>query len=98
MSQLELATDDIRTVSVMFISLPDLEADYNNSQNLQMLNSVFETLTELTYKYTGFCRDFLFEDKGCTFIAVFGAMKRGESDELYFGWDRRWERRQKCSR
>ena len=81
-ARVELATDDIRTVSVLFVSLPDLEADYNNSTNLHTLNTIFETLTEITYKYTGFCRDFLFEDKGCTFIAIFGAMKRGESDEV----------------
>lgn len=32
-SKLDMTTDDIRTVSVMFVSLPDLEADYNDVKN-----------------------------------------------------------------
>jgi hypothetical protein len=58
---------------------PDSPID---KRSQKLLNSVFEKLTSITYKYSGFCRDFLFEDKGCTFIAVFGALKRGEHDEL----------------
>ena len=77
-----ISTDDIRTVSVVFISLPELELDYSDSENLEFLHDVWETLISFTYKYDGFCRDFLFEDKGCTFISVFGALHRGESDEL----------------
>ena len=75
-------SDDIRRASIVFISLPELELDYNDTSSQRLLNSVFEKLTSIVYKYGGFCRDFLFEDKGCTFIAVFGALKRGEHDEL----------------
>mmetsp|Transcript_22021 Transcript_22021/g.45872 ORF Transcript_22021/g.45872 Transcript_22021/m.45872 type:complete len:1993 (-) Transcript_22021:215-6193(-) len=75
-------TDDIRRASVVFLSLPELQLDYSDFANLKLLNSVFVKITAITYKFSGFCRDFLFEDKGCTFIAVFGALSRGEHDEL----------------
>jgi len=44
------STDDIRRVSVVFVSLPELELDYNDQNNLTVLNSVFEKIIAITYK------------------------------------------------
>ena len=39
-------------------------------------------LSTLTHRKNGAVRDMLFEDKGCTFISVFGALKYNEQTEL----------------
>jgi len=82
-----LNSNDIRKVTVMFVSLPEFSAmasshELWSEENLTKFNEVFKNLTKCIVKYGGACRDFLFEDKGCTFIALFGALQRGERDEL----------------
>ena len=80
-------SNDIRKVTVMFVSLPEIAVMAENQElwteeSLMGFNDIFIILSDLVTKYRGACRDFLFEDKGCTFIALFGALQRGECDEF----------------
>mmetsp|Transcript_9289 Transcript_9289/g.10713 ORF Transcript_9289/g.10713 Transcript_9289/m.10713 type:complete len:1028 (-) Transcript_9289:173-3256(-) len=70
----------LHKVSVMFIGLQHLqltqeELSYNriDFEKLHKLNDVFNTLINIVHSFGGEIRDLLFDDKGCIFIAVFGA-------------------------
>ena len=74
--------NELRNVAVVFVSLPELAASSVASIDLPLLNQVYVRLLQTTRSLKGVVRDMLFEDKGCTFIAVFGALVRGEEDAL----------------
>eukprot|EP00510_Aplanochytrium_minuta_P002206 CAMPEP_0184009808 /NCGR_PEP_ID=MMETSP0954-20121128/2830_1 /TAXON_ID=627963 /ORGANISM="Aplanochytrium sp, Strain PBS07" /LENGTH=957 /DNA_ID=CAMNT_0026289261 /DNA_START=339 /DNA_END=3212 /DNA_ORIENTATION=- len=76
-------------VCTMFVALDYLMLAqtelYSNrvaTEKLQDLNEVFLTLTKLVHLYNGEVRDLLFDDKGCVFIAVFGAHNSEEMTQL----------------
>uniref|UniRef100_A0A7S3UYL5 Guanylate cyclase domain-containing protein n=1 Tax=Aplanochytrium stocchinoi TaxID=215587 RepID=A0A7S3UYL5_9STRA len=70
----------LHKVSVMFIGLQhlqlskeELESNTVELNKLHKLNDVFNTMISVVHSYGGEIRDLLFDDKGCIFIAVFGA-------------------------
>ena len=64
-------------VAIMFVKLPF--ANYGksiaDSNDMKEINRTFLQLMKVVKQYEGEMRDLLFEDKGCTFIATFGAYK-----------------------
>ncbi len=46
------------------------------------MNDVLCTMQKLIFRYEGFLRQFLVDDKGCTLIAVFGAPLAHEDDAI----------------
>ena len=50
--------------------------------NVMHLNDVFSAIKSILAKFEGLMRDFLFEDKGCTFIGCFGIQQMTEVDAL----------------
>ena len=76
-------------ISIMFIgadhlqlSEQELEDNIIEEQKLLELNDVYQSFTKTVHQYGGEIRDLLFDDKGCVFIAVFGAHSIIELPEL----------------
>ena len=76
-------------VSIMFVGLDHLqltkdELEGNNVavEKLRRLNEVYATMVQIIHSFGGEVRDLLFDDKGCVFIAVFGAHVVVELSEL----------------
>lgn len=83
-------TSEMRNkVSVVFVGLPglalsDVELLSHTVANskLDALNQAFVKMTRVSHSFDGEIRDLLFDDKGCIFIAVFGAFTSSEMAEL----------------
>ena len=73
-----------RRVVVLFLSLQNAakEAVKTNGVTPTQLNDIYSALKSILTKFEGQMRDFLFEDKGCTFIACWGITKITEADAL----------------
>ena len=76
-------------VSVIFVGLEELSISEDElltrrilDDKLDLLNRAFVDMTRITHSFEGEVRDLLFDDKGCIFIAVFGAHKVVEMSEL----------------
>lgn len=71
-------------VSLESLTLSQVELDRCDvpDKDLKLLNEAFLTLTKLVRMYNGEVRDLLFDDKGCIFIAVFGAHNAEEMTPL----------------
>ena len=72
---------EIKRITTVFVSLDYLmltEEERQSSkiglEKLQKLNDTFTTLNGIVESQKGEIRDLLFDDKGCVFIAVFGAL------------------------
>lgn len=78
----EMLLNETRKVAIIFINLKGLRDIDEISTDLDLINRVFVCLSTLTHRKNGAVRDMLFEDKGCTFISVFGALKYNEQTEL----------------
>ena len=67
---------EVRTVTVIFVSLDNLGIDCEDGvrthESLEKLQGIFTCMQTITYKFGGVVRQFLLDDKGCVFIAVFG--------------------------
>ncbi|KAH9257563.1 hypothetical protein BASA81_003989, partial [Batrachochytrium salamandrivorans] len=83
-------TSEMRNkVSVVFVGLPGLaltDAELLShtvpGSKLDALNQAFVKMTRVSHSFDGEIRDLLFDDKGCIFIAVFGAFTSSEMAEL----------------
>lgn len=81
---------EMRTrVSIIFCSMDELtmtseefESGTVSPEKLKLLNSTFCSLVDITHSLEGEVRDLLFDDKGCIFIAVFGAYRMIDLPEL----------------
>ena len=73
-----------RRVVTVFIGIPGLAkaAMKPSGVNVMHLNDVFSAIKSILAKFEGLMRDFLFEDKGCTFIGCFGIQQMTEVDAL----------------
>lgn len=78
-----------RRVAILFAALPRLsmsqaEMTSNSLSDARklLLNSTFSHISLIVRKSGGEFRDLLFDDKGCVFIAVFGAYEEVEMAEL----------------
>ena len=73
-----------RRVVVVFLSLPNAAKNAVKSDGIEAthLNDIYSALKSILAKFEGLMRDFLFEDKGCTFIACFGIKQITEVDAL----------------
>jgi len=76
-------------IATMFVSLDSLVVNRDELRNnaiekkkLRKLSQAFITMTKIVQQYHGEIRDLLFDDKGCVFIAVFGAYTSEEMSEL----------------
>lgn len=76
-------------VSIMFVGLDhlqltkdELEGNVVAQDKLRRLNDVYSTMVQIVHSFGGEVRDLLFDDKGCVFIAVFGAHVVVELSEL----------------
>jgi class 3 adenylate cyclase len=80
-----------RRVAIIFVELGDLCMTEDelvrqsiDDRKLDALNNAFVTMTRITHAFQGECRDMLFDDKGCIYIAIFGAHPEEERE------DNRW--------
>jgi len=75
---------EMRWCAVMFVSLPNVKLDSGKNMNndLKKFNDTFLRVSRIVHKANGEIRDLLFDDKGCVFIAVFGAYRQIGSPEL----------------
>ena len=48
--------------------------------NFESLNNILRTMQKVIFRYEGFVRQFIHDDKGCTLIAVFGVPFTHEDD------------------
>ena len=73
-----------RRVVVVFLSLPNAAKQAVKTDGIEatQLNDIYSALRSILAKFEGQMRDFLFEDKGCTFIACFGITQITEVDAL----------------
>ena len=73
----------VRKVITCFVSLPELQERPSPSVGpTGRANAVFKQLVATMTKFEGVMRDFLFEDKGCTFICFFGLLQRSKEESL----------------
>lgn len=64
------------------LSEEELAENVIEKDKLHELNNVYKSFTRTVHQYGGEIRDLLFDDKGCVFIAVFGAHSVIELPEL----------------
>jgi len=64
-------TSEIRTLSVIFMSIDGLDFDHD-AGTVDRVQEVVSSIQKALYKQQGVMRQFLVEDKGCTFIGAFG--------------------------
>lgn len=69
-------------VDYLQMSEDELEENSLDERKLLHLNNVYKSFTRIVHEYGGEIRDLLFDDKGCVFIAVFGAHNVIELPEL----------------
>lgn len=69
-------------VQELALSSSELATHVLSGQKLDDLNYAFVTMTRVSHIFDGEIRDLLFDDKGCVFIAVFGAHGSSEFSEL----------------
>jgi len=76
-------------VAVVFVGLQSLALSNDelathivSGEKLDALNTAFVSMTRVSHSFDGEVRDLLFDDKGCIFIAVFGAHGASELSEL----------------
>lgn len=71
-------------VGVDYLQLTKGELEENSlpDEKLEQLNNVFHIFTTIVHEFGGETRDLLFDDKGCIYIAVFGAHNKIELPEL----------------
>ncbi|CAK9024571.1 Adenylate cyclase type 10 (AH-related protein) (Adenylate cyclase homolog) (Germ cell soluble adenylyl cyclase) (hsAC) (sAC) (Testicular soluble adenylyl cyclase) [Durusdinium trenchii] len=79
---------EMRRCTIMFVSLPEvvLAADPDQDTKESWLgdfNDMFMRVSQIVHESHGELRDLLFDDKGCMYIAVFGAYKNIENCELW---------------
>ena len=73
-----------RRVATVFVGVPGLAKAAMKPSGVKVghLNDVFSAIKSILSKFEGLMRDFLFEDKGCTFIGCFGIQQMTEVDAL----------------
>ncbi len=70
----DMLANELRKVAVLFVGLHSLADSDEMTLDLNLINEVYNAMSGITQRLNGAVRDMLFEDKGCTFIAVFGAL------------------------
>lgn len=65
----------MRKIAAMFVQLRGLviESDSIDSIDYNELNIILQMIQKTIFRYGGFLRQFLLEEKGCTLICIFGA-------------------------
>lgn len=79
---------ELRWCAIMFVSIPNVKIGpdkdaHGHLSGLEDFNDTFLQVAKLIHRSNGEVRDLLFDDKGCIFIAVFGAYRRLENSELW---------------
>ena len=71
---LSILNNELRRVAIVFVGLRDLDdVDDSIQKSIDLMNNCFISLSNITHNCNGAVRDMLVDDKGCVFIAVFGA-------------------------
>jgi hypothetical protein len=70
----DMLANELRKVAVLFVGLHSFADSDEMTLDLNLINEVYNAMSGITQRLNGAVRDMLFEDKGCTFIAVFGAL------------------------
>ena len=78
------STQEHRNVVIAFLSLPSIFKQSSRAKGVDIvrLNDTYSALLGICHKHEGTMRDFLFEDKGCTMICVWGVVNSNEFDAL----------------
>jgi len=78
-----------KRVAIVFVGMqnlaltdPELASHTIEGSKLDALNNAFVSMTRIVHVFNGEVRDLLFDDKGCIFIAVFGAHAITEMSDL----------------
>lgn len=65
----------MRNIVAMFVQLRGLNFDCDaiKQSDYHEINRLLQTIQKIIFRFRGFLRQFLLEEKGCTLICIFGA-------------------------